>query len=164
MESNSFNKKYVAYNIKCFFDYYCLNERIIKLNADIILLSQLRKDVEKNANFASQNSQTLTKRKNVNKRFQLLSLISDRENKCELTKRSKTSEKDFFSTMKVKNNKMRMNTISPKLSKINNQIVQKYLEIANIKKMKYANNTYSNRLKEKKRTYTKSKKKETIMQ
>ena len=159
MESNLFNKQYIAYNIKCFFDYYCLNERIIKLNADIILLSQLRKDVEKNANFAKQNSQTLTKRKNVNKRFQLLSLISDRENKCELTKRSKTSEKDFFSTMKVKNNKTRMNTISPKLSKINNQIVQKYLEIANIKKMKYANNTYSNRSKEKKRSYTKSKKK-----
>ena len=159
MESNSFNKQYIAYNIKCFFDYYCLNERIIKLNADIILLSQLRKDVEKNANFAKQNSQTLTKRKNVNKRFQLLSLISDRENKCELSKRSKTSEKDFFSTMKVKNNKTRMNTISPKLSKINNQIVQKYLEIANIKKMKYANNTYSNRSKEKKRSYTKSNKK-----
>lgn len=159
MESNSFNKQYIAYNIKCFFDYYCLNERIIKLNADIILLSNLRKDVEKNANFARQKSQILNKRKNANKRFQLLSLISDRESKRELNKRSKTTEKDFFSTMNVKNYKNRMNTISPKLSKINNQIVQKYLEIANIKKMKYANNTYSNKSKEKKCSYTKSKKK-----
>ena len=38
-------KEYISYNIKCFFEHYGLDEKIIKLNADCIILQKMTQDV-----------------------------------------------------------------------------------------------------------------------
>ena len=52
------NKAYIKYNIKCFFNYYCLEERIIKVNADCIV-----KDVLVNVGDSVRVEQALIKLK-----------------------------------------------------------------------------------------------------
>ena len=42
---SDYDKNYIAYNIHCFFHYYCLEERIIKVNADCIILDKMIKEV-----------------------------------------------------------------------------------------------------------------------
>ena len=47
------NKDYIAYNIKCFFKHYGLEQKIIKVNADCIILKKMTKDVCESLDFVS---------------------------------------------------------------------------------------------------------------
>ena len=38
-------KQYIDYNLKCFFEHYGIDQKIIKINADCIILKKMTKDV-----------------------------------------------------------------------------------------------------------------------
>ena len=50
-------KEYISYNIKCFFEHYGLDEKIIKLNADCIILQKMTQDVSSFMDFMKQYPQ-----------------------------------------------------------------------------------------------------------
>ena len=132
------NKAYIKYNIKCFFNYYCLEERIIKVNADCIILNQMIDEVNSLMDFRKTSKSTDNKKK----RFKLTSLISlengksDEENIKSIKRKQNEDRKQIYcktSTIRLTKKKLVFpiweikRKTSPDLIKINNQIIRKHL-------------------------------------
>lgn len=47
MSISNYDAEYIKYNIKCFFEHYELEKRIVKLTADCIILKKMTKEVDK---------------------------------------------------------------------------------------------------------------------
>lgn len=133
------NKAYIKYNIKCFFDYYCLEERIIKVNADCIILNQMIDEVNSLMDFRK----TSKSADNKKKRFKLASLISlengrsDEENAKSIKRKQNEDRKQIYcktSTIRLTKKKLVFpiweikRKTSPDLIKLNNQIVKKHIK------------------------------------
>lgn len=67
IQLNTEQKQYINYNLKCFFDHYGLDQKIIKIKADCIILKKMTKDVSSFLDFLKKYPQYQTSQHSRNK-------------------------------------------------------------------------------------------------
>ena len=96
--NNSISKKekeYIQYNLKRFFEYYKLEDNIIKISGDIITLQKMKEETVNLLNFLPQNIKG--------------KLINDNNKQHNKTSKSEDTSFNHFSNLKNNHNKKKTN-------------------------------------------------------